>query len=363
MSIERRRTSKGQLRYVIRWREHGKNRARSFIRRADALGWDAEVTRRRRMGSLGMLDKGKTTLSALHDEWWPTHVRDIAPKTASSGAGAWRVHLEPHLGKHGIGSLDPLTVEKWAVARLDAGAGEASVEKAWILLGQMLGRAEAWGWIPANPVRLAKRPKKKNARREPRILSPVEIEKLRRFLPARDSALVAVLGYAGLRPGEALALGWGDVETGHIVVEKALSMGEIRSTKTGKSRRVPLIAPLASDLRSWRLASKHSGDDDPVFPNFQGGRWTESDWRMWGGRFFRPALASAKIEGTIRPYDLRHSYVSMLIASGLNPIEVARRAGHSASMTLDVYGHVFEQFEGKGPIDLEATIRDARRAA
>jgi hypothetical protein len=49
----------------------------------------------------------------------------------------------------------------------------------------------------------------------------------------------------------------------------------------------------------------------------------------------------------------------MLIASGLNPVEIARRAGHSPTMTLDTYGHVFEDWEGKR-IDLEAEIRSAR---
>lgn len=84
---------------------------------------------------------------------------------------------------------------------------------------------------------------------------------------------------------------------------------------------------------------------------------------MWAGRHLRPALGAAGVEGSIRPYDARHSYVSLMIASGLNVIEVAKRAGHSPSMTLDVYGHVFDEWEGRGPIDVEGEIRAARRAA
>ena len=61
----------------------------------------------------------------------------------------------------------------------------------------------------------------------------------------------------------------------------------------------------------------------------------------------------------MRAYDLRHSHVSMLIASGLNIVEVARRAGHSPTMCLSTYAHVFEEFEGR-TIDLEAEILRAR---
>jgi len=38
-----------------------------------------------------------------------------------------------------------------------------------------------------------------------------------------------------------------------------------------------------------------------------------------------------------RPYDLRHSFVSLLSAEGHNVVEVARRAGHSPKMALDTY--------------------------
>jgi transposase-like protein len=36
----------------------------------------------------------------------------------------------------------------------------------------------------------------------------------------------------------------------------------------------------------------------------------------------------------VRPYDLRHSFVSLLLAEGANVVEIARQAGHSPTMTL-----------------------------
>ena len=38
-----------------------------------------------------------------------------------------------------------------------------------------------------------------------------------------------------------------------------------------------------------------------------------------------------------RPYDLRHACVSLWLNSGVDPVEVARRAGHSVAVLLKVY--------------------------
>src|SRR5919201_1650957 len=48
----------------------------------------------------------------------------------------------------------------------------------------------------------------------------------------------------------------------------------------------------------------------------------------------------------------RHSFVSLLIAEGRSIVDVARQAGHSATMALDTYGHVFDELEGlsRGPL-------------
>ncbi len=53
------------------------------------------------------------------------------------------------------------------------------------------------------------------------------------------------------------------------------------------------------------------------------------------------------------PYD-------MLIAERRTIIEVARQAGHSPTMTLDTYGHVFDELEDAEPVTAEELIRAAR---
>jgi integrase len=44
-----------------------------------------------------------------------------------------------------------------------------------------------------------------------------------------------------------------------------------------------------------------------------------------------------------RPYDLRHSFASLLLHEGRSPIYVARQLGHGADLTLKVYGHVIDE--------------------
>ena len=61
-----------------------------------------------------------------------------------------------------------------------------------------------------------------------------------------------------------------------------------------------------------------------------------------------------------RPYALRHSFVSLLIAEGHNVVEVARQAGHSPKMALDTYAHVFEEFDPAERINAADRIRKAR---
>jgi len=45
-------------------------------------------------------------------------------------------------------------------------------------------------------------------------------------------------------------------------------------------------------------------------------------------------------------HDLRHTAISLWIAAGANPKQIAVRAGHtSVSVVLDRYGHLFPQHD------------------
>jgi Phage integrase, N-terminal SAM-like domain len=186
VSIERRTRANGRSCWNVRWHEGGKNRGRLFDTRKDALAWNAEVRRRRRLGELGMLDYGKRTLAELHEAWWEVHSPDLARATREAYEGAWQKLIEPRLGKLRLAEITPLALEQFMRSLLAAGVGEASAEKAWVVLSSMLGRAEAWGWVSRSPVRAARKPRKQNARRVPRPLMP---PRSRRFGCSSDNPM------------------------------------------------------------------------------------------------------------------------------------------------------------------------------
>jgi integrase len=67
------------------------------------------------------------------------------------------------------------------------------------------------------------------------------------------------------------------------------------------------------------------------------------DERNWRSRVWHPALRRAGLR-SIRVHDARHSCASMLIAAGVDVVEVARILGHSKpTITLSVYSHAFER--------------------
>jgi hypothetical protein len=63
-----------------------------------------------------------------------------------------------------------------------------------------------------------------------------------------------------------------------------------------------------------------------------------------------------------RPYDLRHSFASLLLHEGRSVIYVARQLGHGAELTMRTYGHVIEELEDRPQLPAEDAIREAREA-
>jgi integrase len=253
-------------------------------------------------------------------------------------------------------------IERWKAANLAAGSGPQTIRRTMTMLQGVFQRAVEWEYLESNPVTRVRKPAG-HRRRLVRPVAPMAVERMRSFLGAdsRDAALVALLAYAGLRPGEALGLSWGCVGERVLLVEQAVSMGVVKETKTRRVRTVRLLAPLRDDLAAQRALRGVIDDLQLVIPNSAGTPWSEHQWRNWRRRVFGPAALAAGVPGA-RPYDLRHSFVSLLIAEGQNVIDVARQAGHNPTMTLETYGHVFDEFDVADRQPAEQRIAEARRA-
>ena len=220
------------------------------------------------------------------------------------------------------------------------------------LLGAILQRAAEAKRIPYNPQRVVRKGRLPLAS-EVRPLAPVTVEAMRRVADLREATIVSVLAYAGLRPGELRALRWRDVRERTLLVN---------AHKTARRRTVRLLAPLAADLAEWRIACGCPDDAAIVFLGENGGMWSANGFEKWRQRRFGTLLAAAGIERG-RPYELRHSFASLLLHEGRDVIYVARQLGHGAELTLRTYGHVIEELEDSPQLPAEEAIRQARHVA
>ena len=160
------------------------------------------------------------------------------------------------------------------------------------------------------------------------------------------------LCYAGLRPGEALALRWEDVRGGLLIVDRSYSYGELKDTKTHQRRTVDLVAPLADDLELFRPARPEP--EALVVTNRSAGYVDLHNWRQ---RVWKEAFPASS------PYDGRHTYASLLIHEGRSLPYVTAALGHSsAKTTLDHYAHVYAEARLQTAVKMADAIAEARSA-
>jgi integrase len=365
MSIERIERDDRSVVWRVRWRDGGRGsraRSRRFDRRADAVAFEDELRRRRRLGDLvGFAGTQETLNRYVTETWAKTHAVTLAPKTAKHYASLYDLHVEPYLGELKLTELSPEVIGRWQADRLADGTGRVAVLYALALLGSILQLAVEGGRLSRNPVRLVRKIARPR-RREVKPLAPVTLEAMRAAANPRNATLISVLAYAGLRPQEALALQWGDVRERRLLIQRAVSLGQEKDTKTRAHRTVRLLAPLREHLLAWRLRSGRPGARALVFPGPEGRLWSKTTYDNWRKRAFDRACAAAEVEGAT-PYALRHSFASLLLHEGRSVVYVARQLGHDAGLTLTTYGHVIDELDELPRVPAEEAIRAAGRTS
>jgi hypothetical protein len=73
-----------------------------------------------------------------------------------------------------------------------------------------------------------------------------------------------------------------------------------------------------------------------------------------------PACRAAGLDPVPRTYDLRRSFVSLLLAEGRQPVWIAQQAGHSLAVLLSTYAHLIEEYAERERVDPELEIAKVR---
>lgn len=334
--------------------------SRTFDSKTDAERWETRMRRQRHLGR-PLEEDPDVTLGEFIEDYWRLHaVPNLADSTRASYLNIWGRHVHPRLGGRELRAITPKVLNRFREDLERAGVGTATVVKAMALVQSILSFAVVEERIEVNPATVVRKPHYERER-EPHIFLPVAVEEIRDRLPAAAATLVSLLAYAGPRPEEALRLQWRDVG------DQALRFD---GRKTRRPRWTPLLAPLAADLRAWRLASGRPGPDAPIFPAHDGEAWQLDDWRNWRSRVWgsyqRDKTTGARVwdgvapEAT-RPRDLRSSYVTVQVYAGVPLTTIAKWCGTSVTMIEKHYAGVIANWDGV-QIPADEQIRQARAA-
>lgn len=163
----------------------------------------------------------------------------------------------------------------------------------------------------------------------------------------RTKILVLLGLYLGDRIGESRALTWDSISESHCTIKISHSINYntksndfLSSTKTYSSDRIVDVSEkLIIELNKYKnyLINKQININNLIFYNYNTNR-PFSDVTL--RKSFHKYCDLANVP-KIRMYDLRHTYVALMMADGWELYHISKRLGHSNySTTVNKYGHL-----------------------
>lgn len=385
-TVVEKRTTRGTS-YGIRFRAHGK-------RRFQHVGYSSDGCTRR----LAELELANVLADVRRGQWAPPDttappepveiptfhvfasewlegrkVAGLRPRTIEYLEWALTEHLLAHFARMRVDQIGVEEVDRYA--RLKAaetktvGEGDdahevrrlsnTTINKTLDVLSGVLEAAVEYGHLQRNPAKGKRRrlPATKPSRswldRADHIAALLDgaqaLDKVARGRKGQRRALLATLGYAGLRIGEMLDLRWGDVDLARGTIT-------VRESKTDAGvRTVNVLPALRDELATYRATLSDAPRDARVFGTSTGGRQSETNVRR---RILQPAvekaneqLARANAEPLptgLTPHSLRRTFASILVALGEDPAYVIGQLGHSdPRLTLRLYARQMSRRDGE----------------
>ncbi len=199
--------------------------------------------------------------------------------------------------------------------------------------------------------------------------------------------MINTLLFTGMRGGELCALQWQDIdfEKGIIYIRHTLSyirnvgqnrgprpgsngkrasVYELQTPKTENSERYVVIP---QSLKGLLMEHRQRQENSRA----SAAQWEHPDmvFTTTGGNYYSESYLNARFKKTVRKmglpddthlHSLRHTTASLLINSDVSPKVIAEQLGHaSASITQDIYSHIFASSRAKAAQALDLKLNPA----
>ncbi|WP_456414363.1 tyrosine-type recombinase/integrase, partial [Oceanithermus profundus] len=287
---------------------------------------------------------GAITLGEWIEGYLQSREGEVRPNTLARYR-TYAKHLQPLADK----PLSELKVAQLEALYKDLSTriGRSHLAHIRTFLRSALRKAVRYGYLEHSPAEIAELPKTRPEQRKARALSQGEIERLleaargTRYYPLLYTTLAL-----GLRRGEVLGLRWEDVDfdRDELAVQRIIvpvagktTVGEPKTE--GSKRILPLPPDLRDVLLDWGVELErlrlYGGW---VFPAGTGAETPINPRNL--ERAFKGLLKKAGLPD-YRFHDLRHTFATRTLASGVDPKTVSGLLGHTTvAMTLDIYTHL-----------------------
>lgn len=264
----------------------------------------------------------KIRFSTLCDQYRDRHFSTLKPRTRNNYLGHISV-LADHFKDQYADEIRRADIAALVASLKGRSLKTATIRRYLATLSSVLGFAVRSGWIPDNPVVRFDKRLVPEAQARTRFLSHGEY---RRLLKCSGSSLRPVLEIAvhtGMRLEEILSLRWTQVDLNRREIE-------LQHTKSKRPRVIPLSDPAVATL----VAMHERSSGQYVFTNPA----TGTRYRSLRSPF-RTACRRAGIED-MRFHDLRHTFASWAVQSGVDLYRLSRILGHTTLQMTTRYAHL-----------------------
>ena len=256
--------------------------------------------------------------------WLEAVERTLSVSTFRGYRSAVHHRLLPAFGHVKMKDLTTQAVRKWIGSLTDI--SNKRINNLLTPLRAIFADAYQDGQIDRNPLdRIRNLPL---ATKEPEPFTPEEISRILAAADPISRNLFQFAFWSGLRTSELIGLEWGDVDfkKGFVSVRRAVLRGHVKETKTKSGHRdIVLLIPAREALERQMEYTFLLGPKGRVFchPLTRKAFWMDQEiYRFWDSLLRKAGVPFRN------PYQTRHTYASLLLSAGENPMFVAQQMGH-----------------------------------